>query len=164
MRVVTGLNRPYGIAFNSHGEMFITDCGGHQVSVFDIERQKIQTFGSRGSSPQQMKFPAGIAIDSADNVYVSSDHKLQKFTSSGELIKCVGQRGSKEGEFYGPREITLYYDHVYVCDSNNHRIQIFDQDLNFVRSIGSRGKGRGVFNVPFDVKFDSTGLVLGTCT
>ena len=156
-RVVTGLNRPYGIGFNSRGEMFISDCGGHQVSVFDIERHKIRMYGSRGCSPHQMKFPAGIAIDSADNIYVSSDHKLQKFTSTGELIKCIGQRGSKEGEFYGPREVTIYHDQVYVCDSSNHRIQVFDLDLNFVRSVGSRGKGRGVFNAPFGVKFDNSG-------
>ena len=59
----------------------------------------LRTFGSRGDSPEQMNYPRGVAIDDADNIYVSSWHKLQKFTSSGELIKCVGQKGSKEGEW-----------------------------------------------------------------
>ena len=36
-----------------------------------------------------MKYPAGIAIDDTDNIYVSSQHKLQRFISRGELIKCV---------------------------------------------------------------------------
>ena len=160
VRVVTGLNYPYGIAFNSRGEMIISENGGHKISIFDIRGQKIRTFGSHGDSPEQMKYPRGIAIDDADNIYVSSDHKLQKFTSSGELIKCVGpvgQRGSKEGEFNVPRGVTLYDNQVYVCDCDNHRIQVFDLDLNFVRSIGSHGKGRGEFNDPFDVKFDSAG-------
>ena len=44
-------------------------------------------------------YPAGVAVDDTDNIYVSSQHKLQKFTSSGELIKCIGRRGSKEEEF-----------------------------------------------------------------
>ena len=157
MRAVTGLNEPYGIAFNSRGEMIISEWGGHQISVFNIRGQRIRTFGSHGDSPKQMQFPRGIAIDNADNIYVSSDHKLQKFTSSGELIKCVSQRGSKEGEFNDPRGVTLYDNQVYVCDVNNHRIQVFDLDLNFIRSIGSYGKGRGEFNAPFDVKFDSAG-------
>ena len=157
VRVVTGLNMPYGIAINSRGKMIISECIGHQISIFDIGGQKIRTFGSCGDSPEQMIQPAGIAIDDADNIYVSSDHKLQKFTSSGELIKCVGQRGSKEGEFIGPHGVTLYDNQVYVCDCNNHRIQVFDLDLNFIRSIGSRGKGRGEFNEPCDVKFDSAG-------
>ena len=41
--------------------------------------------------------PAGIASDDVDNIYVSSQHKLQKFTSSGEVIKCIGRKGSNEG-------------------------------------------------------------------
>ena len=154
MRVVTGLNKPYGIAFNSCGQMIISENQGHRISTFD-RGKKIRTFGSHDGSPEQMIYPKGIAIDDADNIYVSSEHKLQKFTSSGELIKCVGQRGSKEGEFNDPRGVTLYHTQVYVCDSNNHRIQVFDLDLNFIRSIGSYGNGRDEFNVPLDVKFDS---------
>ena len=54
--------------------------------------------------------------------YVSSEHKLQKFTSTGELIKCVGRKGGKEGEFDDPRGLALRDNLVYVCDHNNHRI------------------------------------------
>ena len=158
VRTVTGLNEPYGIAFNSRGEAVISECGGHIiVSIFDKRGQNNRTFGSYGDSPHQMIYPAGIAIDGTDNIYVSSQHKLQKFTNSGELIKCVGQKGMKEGEFDDPLGVTLYNNHVYVCDSNNHRIQVFDLDLNFVRSIGSHGTGRGDFDAPLDVKFDTAG-------
>ena len=137
--------------------MIVSECSGHRVSIFDIRGQKIRTFGSLGDSPDQMIRPAGIAVDDMDNIYVSSEHKLQKFTSSGELIKCVGGEGGKEGEFDDPRGVTLYDNQVYACDRNNYRIQVFDLDLNFVRSIGSRGKGRGEFNAPHDVKFDTAG-------
>ena len=41
VRVVTGLEGPYGIAFNSRGEMIISEFSGHQISVFDIGGQKI---------------------------------------------------------------------------------------------------------------------------
>ena len=157
MRTVTGLDQPYGIAFNSHQEMIVSECGGHRVSIFDIRGQIIRTFGSRGDSPDQMMEPGGIATDDTDNIYVGSWHKLQKFTSRGELIKCVGRRGSKEGKFDDPRGVTLYDNQVYVCDSDNHRIQVFDLDLNFVRSIGSHCKGRGEFDAPYDVKFDTAG-------
>ena len=157
MRTATELNIPYGIAFNSHQEMIVSECEGHRVSIFDNIGQKTQTFGSYGNSPDQMEYPAGIETDDSDNIYVSSCHKLQKFTSSGELIKCIGRWGSKEGEFNDPRGVTLSDNQVYVCDRNNHRIQVFDPDLNFVRSIGSHGKGRGEFNKPYDVKFDTAG-------
>ena len=133
---------------------------GHRLSVFKIRGQgKIRTFGSRGDRPHEMIYPRGIATNDADDNYVSSQHKLQKFTSRGELIKCTGEKGKKEGEFDDPCGLTLYDNEVYVCDRNNHCIQIFDLDLNFVRSIGSRGKGRGEFDEPLDVKFDTAGTM-----
>ena len=165
--VVFGLNRPYGIAFNSRGEMIVSEHWGHQIAIVDtryhqitychIGGQRIRTFGSCGDSPEQMIFPAGIAIDDMDNIYVTSKHKLQKFTSSGELIKCVGQEGSKEGEFDDPLGLALHNNQVYVCDQNNHRIQVFDLDLNFIQSIGSYGRGKGELAEPHDVKFDTYG-------
>ena len=157
VRTVTDLDGPYGIAFNNREEMIVSEWGAHRLSILDTRGQKIRTFGSRGDSPHQMIEPAGIATDDSGNIYVSSEHKLQKFTSTGELIKCVGRKGGKEGEFDVPRGLTLCDNLVYVCDRNNHRIQVFDLDLNFVRSIGSRGSGRGEFDAPHDVKFDTAG-------
>ena len=157
VRTVTGLNWPYGIAFNNREEMIVSEYLGHRLSILDTRGQKIRTFGSRGDSPHQMIFPAGIATDDSGNIYVSSEHKLQKFTSTGEQIKCVGRKGGKEGEFDDPSGLTLCDNLVYVCDCDNHRIQVFDLDLNFVLSIGSRGSGRGEFDEPSDVKFDAAG-------
>ena len=92
--------------------MILSEVLGHKLSIFDIRGWKIQTFGSRGDSPYQMTLPAGIATDDTNNIYLSSDHKLQKFTSSGELIKCIGQKGRKEGEFVDPRGVTLYDNQI----------------------------------------------------
>ena len=152
VRVVTDMKQPYGIAFNSCGEMIVSEIGAHTVSVFNIRGQRIRTFGSEGGRSCQMKSPAGIAVDNDNNIYVGNIHALQKFTSRGELIKCIGS-----GMFNLIRGVTIHREKVYVCDRNNHRIQVFDLDLSFIRSIGSRGKERGNFYQPYDVKFDSAG-------
>ena len=104
-----------------------------------------------------MVYPTGVAVDSDDNVYVTSDHKLQKFSRDGHLIRCVGHEGSKDGEFQEPKGVRLHHGHVYVCDRYNHRIQVFDTDLNFIRTIGYSGLGRGQFNWPYDLDFDNEG-------
>ena len=103
-----------------------------------------------------MVYTRGIAIDDMDNINVSSNQKMQKFTSSGE---CVDQEGSKEGEFNSPCGLALHNNQVYIFHSDNHRIQVFDLDLNFIQSIGSHGKGRGEFDRPVDVKFDTNGYM-----
>ena len=112
VRVVTGLNKPYGIAVNSRGEMIVSECMGHHVSIFNSKGKKVHAFGSHGDSLKQMIEPAGIAIDEEDNIYVS---KLQKFSSNGELIKCVGQKGSGKEEFDDPSGVTTYNKQVYVA-------------------------------------------------
>ena len=157
VRVVTGLNRPYGIAVNSRGEMIISECKGHQISIFNSRGEKVHTFGSYGDSREQMIEPAGIAVDEQDNIYVSSLHKLQKFTRSGELIECVGQEGSGDDAFNDPRGVTIYNDKVYVCDHKNKRIQVFNLDLKCIRSIKSGGKGNCEFKAPYDIKLDAAG-------
>ena len=154
VRVVTGLNGPYGIAFNSRGEMVVCEEESHQVSIFDIRGQRIQTFGSYGDSPEQMEYPRGIAIDDMDNIYVTSYYKLQKFTSSGQLIRCIGE-GSEEGEFNVPLGVTIYDNQVYVCDIKIFGIQVFDLELNFIGSIA----GMDERFTPRDVKFDRDGNI-----
>ena len=116
VKVVKGLESPCDIAFNSHGEMIVSEYarGGYQVSVFDVRERRVRIFGSHGDTPEQMKFPQGIEVDDMDNIYVSNQHKLQKFTSSGELIKCINRRGSKEGEFNSPHGVTIHSNQVYV--------------------------------------------------
>ena len=157
VRIVTDLNRPYGIAVNSCGEMVVAEQRSDQVSVFDTRGQRDRIFWSCSDRPEQMIRPAGISVDDVNNVYVTSQHKLQKFTSSGDLIKCVGQKGSNEGECDHPRGVTMHSNQVYVCDLYNHRIQVFDLDLNFIQSIGSYGEGKVEFDLPHDVAFDDNG-------
>ena len=152
VRVVTGIMTPYDIAINSNGQMVVSESKEHQLSIIDKSGTIIQKCVSSGE-------PAGVDIDKHNNLYVSSEHKLQKFNSSGELIKWVGQKGSGNEEFDDPRGVTLYNNQVYVCDRNNHRIQLFDLDLNWVKSISAHAKGIREFYSPFDVQFDTAGNI-----
>ena len=154
VRVMTNLDKPYSIAYRSDKTVIISECSGHRLSVINVKGHKTLLFGSDGEQVE-IKAPAGLAVDDCDNVYVTSCHKLQKFCSSGKLIKCIGQKGNEEGQFNDPAGLTVYNDNIFVCDRNNHRIQVFDNDLNFVRSFGSLGNEGGKFDSPIDVTFDT---------
>ena len=157
VRVVTGVSEPYCLAINSRGDMIVSECSGHRVSVLESAGKVIRRFGSEGDRPEQMIYPTGVAVDRDDNVYVTSEHKLQKFSRDGRLIKTVGRRGNKEGEFNVPRGVRLHNGQLYVCDKDNHCIQVFDYELNFIRTIGSRLLGKEDFNKPYDLDFDAEG-------
>ena len=153
IRIVTDLNGPYGIACNSGNHIIVSERVGHKLSILHGRTgHKVNTIGARGNGPTQMQYPKGVATDNYDNIYVSSQHKLQKFNESGQLVKYIGQRGSNKGDFDDPRGVTIFKMQVHVCDSKNHRIQVFDLDLNFVRSIESPE-----IITPLEVKFDPVG-------
>ena len=105
-----------------------------------------------------MKSPHGIATDE-DNIYVADEvnNCVLKFGKSGKLLKSVGRRVSREGEFNGPFGLTVAGGQVFVCDFGNHRVQVLTSDLVFVRQIGSEGSGQGQFSLPYDITHDEEG-------
>src|SRR5690606_5902048 len=59
-----------------------------------------------------------VAIDSEDNVYVADfyNHRIQKFSSDGDLILEWGQFGNESGSFNRPMGIAIdSEDNVYVA-------------------------------------------------
>ena len=129
--------------------MFITGYSSERVSTLEIHGEKYECFVVSGDMRGVMKNPAGIAVDTEGNIYVSSRDKLHKFTANYKIVKCV------EGEFDDPRGMAIYQDRLYVSDRKNNRIQVFDLNLNHIPSIGSCG-GKW-FDEPFDVTFDADG-------
>ena len=154
--VIKGVNCPCGVVFNSHGKMYVTESYG-QVAVLDSSGKRISTIRSRGDGGQLYC----IAIDGSDKVYVTSEHKLQKFGRNGKFVKSVGsgKAGSKPGEFNEPRGIKVHQNQVYVCDYRNNRIQVFDLVLTFITSFGTEGSGQGQFSGPNDLALDSQGNI-----
>ena len=157
VRVIEGVI-PRDIAVGDKGELFVTEFW-NRYTVLDSQGQKLLTIGSEGNPPFGDEVPAGIATDSEDNVYVVSDHKVQKLNRRGEVIKSVGKKGRNVGEFNGAVGVMYYNNKVYVCDHGNGRVQVFDSNLNFVRSFGTHGDGPGQLKVPWDIDFDTQGNI-----
>ena len=154
VRVLCGLDGPYGVAVNSAGEVLVT------------ESKKISVFDKKGKKLRDIKLPtddvdlSGIALDEDDNIYVtdSGRHCLVKLNKAGKVLKTVGTQGRDHGEFNDPRGVAVIGDRVFVCDRDNHRLQVFTKErLEFVKTIGSRGKGDEHFDRPVDITQDELG-------
>ena len=84
--------------------------------------------GSSGSGEGQFAGPAGVAVDSSSNVYVTDENndRIQKFTNDGKFITTWGSFGSGEGQFAGPAGVAVDSSgNVYVSELVNDRIQMF---------------------------------------
>lgn len=73
---------PKGVAFDSSGNLWVTDYGNHRVQQFNSSGSYLfaigagyngvsGAIGSSGSSNDQFNNPQGIAIDSSNNVWVT---------------------------------------------------------------------------------------------
>ena len=151
---------PYRVVANK-GKLLVSERQGHFVSVRDLDGKLtvISKYGSRGEGRGKMISPAGIALDDEGFVYVTSDHKLQKFSSDGSVIAEIGgsKTGNKPGKgFNKPYSVAIRNDKVYVCDSENDQIQVFNLHLQFLECIATDIKK------PQDIAFDNEGKMYVT--
>jgi len=154
VRVVKGLYLPWQMAFNSKQQLVVGEWGGRKVIVFDKDGKRIQTIEC-----ERLSGATGVAVDEEDNIYVAdgNSHSILKFSKEGKLMKSVGERGVKPGEFRLPKSVTIINDKVYICDSDNNRIQILNRDMQYVDSFGHHGGQDGEFIRPVDLAQDRAG-------
>ncbi len=109
--------------------------------------------------------PAGIGIDSEDNLYLCSfgSNAILKFSSLGNYLgqfsglkpvsgfKPVGQKETLNK----PYGIALdMEDNIYVTDLGNNQVQKFDSNGNFLMKFGKEGKNKGEFISPKGITLD----------
>jgi DNA-binding beta-propeller fold protein YncE len=157
---------PVAMALGSQNRLYITDEHSHRVTLYDIPSNApvkyLTHWGKHGAGDGELNGPAGIAIDSSDNVFVVDQHnsRVQKFTSEGEFIANWGSSGSGEGQFNLPWGAAVDDDdNIYVADWRNDRIQKFTNDGEFLAAFGSPGDGEGQFHRPTSVAIDAEGFI-----
>jgi DNA-binding beta-propeller fold protein YncE len=137
-------------------------------------------WGVPGTGEGQFNRPVGVETDAAGFIYVveSYNHRLQKFSSTGEFIemwgwgvatgatayeRCTsgcqeGIPGSGDGQFDGPFDVAIdAAGDVYVSEYGQHRVQKFDSEGNFLLKWGSFGSNDGQFFQPNALTTSVTG-------
>jgi len=144
-----------GVPWNKTGvgakivKITIGDVPGDEEHILDI--------GRYGDADGEFIWPAGIALDSNENIYVTDEwmKRVSVFDSEGNFLKHWGEGGQNDGQFNHPAGIDIdTEDNAIVVDSLNHRVQKFTKDGNFLGEWGGFGEGQGELNSPWGIGLD----------
>ncbi len=104
---VGGINSPYGIAYDTAGNIYATDQVNCSVWKFGPDGSFQMKWGSLGSGNGYFNIPWGVAVNSSGYVYVadSGNNRVQIFTSSGDYVTQWGSVGPGDGLFNNPTGI-----------------------------------------------------------
>jgi len=154
---VKTLRKPFGLATDSRGRLFVADTTLGALIMFDLENDKIERWGEFGMGT--LSKPIGVAVDRQDRVYVSDivEFRIVVFNSTGEYVNAFGG----PTVFQNPVSVAINDDlgRIYVVDSKLHQLMIFDLQGNQLKVIGKRGGNPAQFNYPSYVAVGGDGRV-----
>lgn len=153
---------PKGVAFDSDGNIYVTDSGNDRIQKFDSDGVFVLEWGSTGSGDGELETPFGIAVDSDDHIYVvdTANRRVQKFDTGGVYVSQWGSNGTGNGEFLSPRGIAIDTDDsIYVIDNSSNRVQKFDTSGVYVGQWGSTGTDDGEFDAPTGITAGPDGTI-----
>ncbi|MBI5739604.1 MAG: 6-bladed beta-propeller [Nitrospirae bacterium] len=149
--------KPYGVAADKEGRVYVTDVGG--IYVFDKKNKK---FSSIGNEPGMgnLEAPAGIAVSRADGKIYVTDINLKRiviYDRDGNFLNFIG----KEKEFENPIGIAVDDKRmrVYVVDSKKRNVRAYTLDGRLIMEINKTGEGQNIFHTPTEIALDSEGKI-----
>jgi len=149
--------RPFAIASDGRGKVYVSDVGLQRVFVFDFRLKEVRTLKNRGED-FYVSQALGLALDASGSIYVCDTIKKE--------IHRFGPDESYQGVTVSEgleRPVGIAVDSVrqllYVVDAGSHQVKVFDAAGSLVRTIGQYGRGDAEFNVPLDIGLDGAGNV-----
>ena len=140
---------------------------GSRVGILTIgtevdDEEFVSEFGKYGDGDGEFIWPAGLALDSKENIYVTDEwlNRISVFDKDGTLLNMWGSEGQGDGEMQGPSGIAIDpEDNIFIVDSRNHRVQKFASDGTFLSKWGTFGSEEGCLDSPWGITIDNDGYV-----
>jgi len=177
-------DRPYGIAIDNNGNVYVTEMNNARVQKFDTSGKYIAIWYGPGgekihrTKTKQVSYdkpdnnfgvnrinfynPSGIAVDNEGFVYVvdSGNHSCEKFGSGGSLISKWGDYGENPVSFSTPMGVAADSNgNIYVTDSTSLSdcIKKFDTQGDFLTGWCTMTKGSENLGAPSGLCTDKSG-------
>ena len=165
------LSNPFGIAVDSHGNLFIADSGNSRIARVDtngiittfVNTNFLSPAGFSGdggpATKAKLNFPKAVAVDSFGNLFIADvgNYRIRKVNTNG-IITTIAGNGTNgfsgdggpatnaEFAMNGPGSSSLCLDtrgNIYLADAGNMRIRKIDTN-GIVSTLANGGYTGGV--------------------
>jgi len=154
-------NRPTDVAWDSAGDIFVSDgYGNSRVVKYDKNGRYITSVGSKGSEQGQLNLPHTMAADAKGNVYVGdrSNQRIQVFDNDLKFKAIYDNVGAPWAVCISPGAHQYMYTSNSYPDSNNTTMaavtgEIYKMELDgtVLGRFGKAGKQLGQFSTIHEI-------------
>ncbi|MBK6848117.1 MAG: hypothetical protein IPG96_11480 [Proteobacteria bacterium] len=150
---------PFGLAFDSSGNLFVSDYDGAKLRKISPAGEVMTVAGSTPGTADgtgtaaQFYWPQGVAVDAAGNVYVAGnyDNRIRKVTPDGRVSTIIGMGSSgyadgpaAEAQFRDLRAVAVGRDgQLYAADQTSVRKITPDGYVSTLAGSGTNGSADG---------------------
>ena len=163
---------PIGVAVGADGVIAVVDSGNARVQRFDRDGTFLGIWGEDEGGVTFTRTanglgPTGVTIGPDGMTWVADTwgHRVVALDANGAIVQTIGGEtidigddparvDEAGGRFFGPRDIAVSDDAIYVVDTGNERVQLFTRDGAFVDAWGGYGSGP-------DQLIEPVGIALG---
>jgi tripartite motif-containing protein 71 len=164
-----GLGRPWHLAFDAAGNVYVTDPAMCRVFVFTAGGDPVTSWNCPAVAPLDF-FPEGIAVSTDGHAYITTPSTngpplflLSSFTIGGDYLGPLGTMGAGPGQLGRPMDVAVDGGGtLYLADNANFRVEVLASSGDYVRQWGGWGTGPGAFHFPLAIAVSPSGLVYVT--
>ena len=137
------LERLFGVAVNTEGQIVVTDNLGNCIYVFDKDGNCMRKIGSKPSHTGQFQYPNGISFLNDNEVHIADlkNCRIQRLNiQTGTVVKSFGKFGKGKGELSNPIDVTVNDEgSIVVTERGNNRIQVMSKEGESIFTFGDKG-------------------------
>ncbi len=152
------LNGPTYLAIDNDLNLYVSEAGGNDVSIFDSHLNFVDRLDLvEASGDQGFGSPAGVAVNEYGEIIVADPVKgrLAVFNNVGNFDHFIGGVENSTGYLLQPQGVCLDKDKdILVSDAVNRHVEMFDATGFYDGKIGDR-----ILKKPQGLEADGNGFV-----